>query len=493
MTRREFPLIVAEALGAGALAAQSANASEQLFYRPPSGRLGDIIPFFRGGRFQLFYLQRGGWSLVSTDDFLHYTEHGEVLPRGGKEDQDSGAGTGSVIEARGQFHLFYCGISGYLRDQGKPFQAVMHAVGDDLLHWRKIPEHTFFAPLDRFEMNDWRDPHVVWDPEAQEYLMLITGRLKTGPPRRRGCTALFASKDLVRWEAREPLYAPGLFCNHECNDIFQMGDWWYLIFSENCETTTTRYRMARSRKGPWITPVDDAFDCRAYYAAKSVSDGRRRYLCGWCPARTEAKDSGQWVWGGTMVVHQLRQLRDGTLGVQPPDTVTAAFAKRVPFEFRPALGRSTISGAGVEIQARGTFGAAAAGDMPDRAKLAARLDFDSFTRGCGFMLRTDSEFEAAYYLRLEPGRKRLVFDRWPRTGDPDPHAVPFMPIFERPVEMKTGEPVDLTLIVDRDICVVYVNGEVAMSVRIYDLPKGGWCVFALDGVARFQDVSLAVM
>ena len=39
-------------------------------------------------------------------------------------------------------------------------QAVMHAVRDDLQHWKKIPEHTFFAQEDRYEKNDWRDPFV---------------------------------------------------------------------------------------------------------------------------------------------------------------------------------------------------------------------------------------------------------------------------------------------------------------------------------------------
>ena len=36
-------------------------------------------------------------------------------------------------------------------EKGKPMQGVMHAVSNDLQQWKKIPEHTFFAPVDRYE------------------------------------------------------------------------------------------------------------------------------------------------------------------------------------------------------------------------------------------------------------------------------------------------------------------------------------------------------
>ena len=147
----------------------------------------------------------------------------------------------------------------------------MHAVSDDLLHWTKQPGEMFFSPGDNFESHDWRDPFVFWNPEAKEYWMLTAARLKTGPSRRRGCTALSTSRDLVHWTVRDPFWAPGLYFTHECPDLFKMGDWWYLVFSEFSERMHTRYRMARSLKGPWLTPANDTFDGRAYYAAKTAS------------------------------------------------------------------------------------------------------------------------------------------------------------------------------------------------------------------------------
>jgi beta-fructofuranosidase len=66
-----------------------------------------------------------------------------------------------------------------------------------------------------------------------------------------------------------------------------MGDWWYLMFSTFTDRFVTQYRMSRSIEGPWRAPAVDTFDGRAFYAAKSATDGRRRYLFGWNPTRTK--------------------------------------------------------------------------------------------------------------------------------------------------------------------------------------------------------------
>jgi sucrose-6-phosphate hydrolase SacC (GH32 family) len=48
----------------------------------------------------------------------------------------------------------------------------MHAVSDNLINWKKVPEDTFFAPESQYEMNDWRDPFVFFNDEKREYWML---------------------------------------------------------------------------------------------------------------------------------------------------------------------------------------------------------------------------------------------------------------------------------------------------------------------------------
>lgn len=501
------PLIEAESLYQQASTPPQTEQSNRkdFFYRPAGAWAADFVPFYAKGKYQLFYLhdwrdhakfgEGTPWYLISTNDFVNYTEHGEVLARGTKEQQDLYVFTGSVIEANGQYHIFYTGHNPHFRKQNKPEQGVMHAVSDDLLSWRKIPEHTFFAPGDKYEPHDWRDPFVFYDDESREYKMLLAARYKTGIPRRRGLTAMCASKDLINWEVREPFYSPDLYFTHECPDLFKMGDWWYLVFSEFTDLIQTRYRMSRSLKGPWLTPKRDTFDARAFYAAKTASDGRRRFIFGWDPTREENKDYRNWNWGGNLVVHEIHQEKDGELYVTVPDGVDKAFNKQSPITFDVKAGDVKITGNDVRIVAPGSFGASAAGLMPERCKIETTIQFEPNTRGCGLMLRASDDLDSVYYVRLEPQSNRLVFDAWPRgTYHPITGASGhFMLDLERQLGLSPNQPVDLKVFVDGTVCVVYAAGKIAMSTRMYNLPKGRWGVFANEGAATFRDLRLTTI
>ena len=477
--------------------ADTEDRSREFFYRPTCGWAGDFIPFYKDGTFHLFYLHawrdkhKHGegipWYQVSTRDFVHFTEHGEMLPCGTPQEQDLYVATGSVIEGGGQFHIFYTGDNPYMRRQGKPEQGVMHAVSDDLLHWRKIPEDTFYAPQATFEPHDWRDAFVFRNDEAREYWMLLAARLKTGPSRRRGCTALCASKDLKKWEVRGPFWAPGLYYTHECPDLFHLGDWWYLVYSTFSERMVTHYRMSHSLKGPWLAPENDTLDNRAYYAAKTATDGKRRFAFGWNPTRVDSSDNQPWQWGGNLVVHEVVQEANGELTVRMPGAIDKAFSKEIPLQFKPGLGKTEINRNSVKITGPDSFSCAVGGALPEPCKIEMSVEFRERTRGCGIMLRASEDFEEAYYIRLEPGRNRLVLDSWPRSGD-----VPFLVELERPISLSAEKPVELKVLLDGSICEVYADAKVAMSCRLYNRYTGTWGVFVNEGIAHFKDVRLTV-
>ncbi len=469
--------------------AEQAAASGEFFYRPKDGYVGDVIPFYWGGRYRIFYLHRiegtrtTAWFQASTTDFVHFVNHGEMLPPGSESDQDLSVATGSIIERRGQFHCFYTGYSSVFKAQGKPEQGILHATSDDLLTWKKLPGSVFYAPQNRYERNDWRDPFVFWNEEANEYWMLIAARLSTGSARRKGCTALYVSRDLSRWEMRDPFWTPGLYMTHECPDLFKMGDWWYLIFSEFSERMQTRYRMSRSIHGSWLLPANDSFDTRALYAAKTGSDGQRRFLLGWNPTRARQKDEGAWEWGGNLVVHQLAQESDGTLSVHAPTGVTDAFSSSNVVKIEQAIGPIDIHSGETRMNAEQTFGLARCGAMPTPSKLTATLEFTEGTHACGLALRLGTDLDQCYYVRLEPDRQRVVFDMWPRPGD-----VPFLTGLERSVVLSPHKPVKLTVLVDDTIGEIYVNDQVAMSTRMYNLKGGSWGIFVEEGAAQFRDL-----
>jgi beta-fructofuranosidase len=469
------------------------------FYKPVDAWAADFIPLYDNGEFQLFYLldwrdkenhgEGTPWYRVSTKDFVNFTEHGQMIPRGTEKEQDLYVFTGSAIKANGQYHIFYTGHNPHLKQQGKPEQGVMHAVSHDMVQWEKIPEHTFFAPADKYEPHDWRDAFVFWNEDAKEYNMLLAARFKTGIPRRRGLTALCASKDLEKWEVREPFYAPSLYFTHECPDLFKMGDWWYLLFSEFTDLVRTRYRMSRSLTGPWIIPEGDDFDGHAFYAAKTASDGNKRFIFGWNPTRTDGKDNGSWNWGGNLVVHEIRQEKNGELAVGVPQTVSNAFSNKLNYSFENGIGNFEVKNGGLTLQAAGTFVAALAGKIPNTSKINATIQFEENTKECGLMLRCSDDMEKAYYIRLEPKENRLVFDMWPR----DRSKVFNMIELSRNIKLTAGTPVKMEVLIEGNKGVAYVNNIIAMSFRGYDLTEGNWGVFASEGNSSFKDVSISTL
>lgn len=472
------------------------SPQRDFFYKPADAWAADFIPLYDNGTFQLFYLldwrdrahhgEGTPWYRISTTDFVNFTEHGEMLARGTEREQDLYVFTGSAIKANGQYHIFYTGHNPHLRQQGKPEQGVMHAVSDDMMKWEKIPEQTFFAPPGKYEPHDWRDPFVFWNEDAKEYNMLLAARFKTGIPRRRGLTALCASKDLVKWEVKEPFYAPALYFTHECPDLFKMGDWWYLVFSEFTDLVRTRYVMSRSLSGPWIIPKRDDFDGHAFYAAKTASDGNKRFIFGWNPTRDGEKDNGGWQWGGNLVVHEIQQKKNGELSVRVPQTVSNAFNKKTEHSFQNSIGNVKVENGTVHINAAGTFAASLAGKMPNTCKINASIQFEENTKECGLMLRCSDDLEKAYYIILQPKENKLVFDVWPRYRS----EVFNMIELTRDIELTTGKPVSMELFMEGNKGVVYVNNIVAMNFRAYDLKEGNWGVFTMQGNATFKDLSI---
>ncbi|MFQ7748839.1 MAG: hypothetical protein ACLRJV_16915 [Eubacteriales bacterium] len=115
-----------------------------------------------------------------------------------------------------------------------------------------------------------------------------------------------------------------------------------------CDRFQTMYRMSRSLSGPWIRPEQDTFDSRAYYAAKTGTDGKHRYIYGWNPTKELPKknfnpanrisqDCCSWDWGGNLVVHRVLQNPDGTLRVVPEEHVDAALKTEHRIEAEPVL------------------------------------------------------------------------------------------------------------------------------------------------------------
>ena len=475
-----------------------------LLFRPQVGWVGDVIPYFHEGQFCLFFLHdrrnpSAGtpWSVVRTRDFVHFEDGGVAIESGGQDAADFNAYTGSVVSHDGRIHLFYTAQNPGRCDPatGQPYQLVAHAVSDDGMRtWRKLPSETFGAPAG-YEPGDWRDPFVFRATEGGPWQMLLTARAADGPERRRGLIALCQSADLHTWTTVEPFWAPHLYMGHECPDLFAEGDHWYLLYSEFSEQFATRYRIAPTPDGPWSVPHHDTIDGRGFYAAKTVRGLGRRYAVGWIPSKVGERDDGAWEWAGDMAVHEVETGDDGQLRFRLPQTIADAFACSVDQSWRPVQGAWSTQSGGVTVAVPDDYAAAHTGQLPKECLVSVNIELAPGTVAAGLILRTGTDTESGYRIRLEPRRGRMTFDRWPRThtgpmqwqisGDV-PHAIEL----ERPADLLPGRH-HLDVLVDGTCCIAYLDGAVAMSARMYDhRDVGGLGLFVQEGEATFTNLNV---
>jgi len=465
-----------------------------VFYKPADGFVGDVIPFYWDGVYHAFYLKaplppmRDGanhtpYAHLASRDLAHWEELPLAIEPGPPDAPDSvSCFTGALIERDGTFYLFYTGFPG----EGKP-QTVCLATSADLINWKKDPRNPIIKADSRwYEAVDWRDPFPFWNEETGEYWMLLAAREKDGPDNRRGCIALMTSADLRSWEVKPPFWSPRLYYTHECPDLFPWDDYWVLVYSTFSERNVTHYRLSKSLAGPWLAPENDTFDGRAFYAAKTAGDGRRRYVFGWNPTREEECDEGDWQWAGHMVAHEIRELNADGFTVAPPAAQSKLFAQDCALHFKSEIGDWRVASAVYTAEAGDGFAACTLGAMPEPAMIEAQITAQVGTRGCGLLLRCDADLERYYQIRWEPGRGRVLVDRWPRPGDE-----PFM--LERAIPGANADQLRLQVFVEGTVLVLYINDALALNCRMYNHAGGQLGLFVSEGAAAFDHVTLRTL
>ncbi len=448
---------------------------QKLYYQPEGYWFGDCMPFYHNGKFYLFH-QRDtrkpgpfgepfGWALACTTDFVTFEDYGEVLHRGSDEDQDQFIFAGSIFEADGVFYAMYTGYNRDYPKVGKASQVLMLATSADLINWKKSDEK-LVIPQEGYDQNDWRDPYVFWNDNSKEYIMILGARKLDGKKIRTGCTVYFTSTDLKKWDFKGDFWAPNLYSMHEMPDIFKMGDYWYLLTTEYSDKSKTVYRMSKSLSGPWTAPIDDAFDGRAYYAARSFSDGNKRYLFGWVPTKENEEDLGKEQWGGTLVVHEVYQRRDGSLGVKIPDGVYNVFGKKEMLIEQQTKLSSTDSCVETLMTK----------DIGDLFKFETNIKFSEGTRSFGIRLFEDEATGDAYEYIFNVGENRISFDRTPNL----PWYRYANKGLERPIRFEANKDYNIQLIVDDTIATVYIDG-VALNARMYSKSGTALSMYVVDG------------
>ena len=426
--------------------------------------------------------------MYSTDDLVGWEDHGMVLNYGQMSDPDPALGTGSVMQdADGLYHLFYTGHND-TGNGGKGKECVMQATSTDRKNWVKDEEVLFFAP-EGYSKDDFRDPEVFWVERDQCYWLLMAANENTLG----GVVVKYTSTDLKNWEFIGPIFAPMSQFMLECPDLFQIGDKWYLTYSWDC---VTYYAVSDSMDGPFVPPKDNILDGKGtmegngfiYYAAKTAELNGHIYLCGWLGRAGLSSDSGMYQWAGSVLVHELVQHADGTLGLKAPTTLDDYFTMDKLVPAAAIKGDVQIQDNNISLSAEeGDYALADMGTRPATMTLECDVTL-SETGRVGFAFGGSQKDPTWTALCLDMSRGNIHYEGYEieELDRYDPAA------YTRFNFLKSDTH-HLKLVCENEIVILYIDDVKALSSRITHSVDGAHIgVFALSGSADFENISMKI-
>lgn len=475
----------------------SAEAAKcDIYYKPAIGYVGDPMPFYdpQSEDFKILYLQdmRDGNSVIYhpihqliTSDAASYQGLGETIACGAASEDDPAIGTGSTVydEATKTYYTFYTG-----HKAASPREVILCATSTDCKTWTKDRSFRLQAP-DNYNVDEFRDPYVFYDEDAQIYRMLISA-IRDG----RTIIAQFTSTDLRQWTETAPFFYTKWNRFYECPDVFKMGDYWYLVYSDKDVTRNVQYFYAPTLQGLMSMGDDPAFpqpfegklEGLSFYAGKTASDGVNRYIWGWCATREGNTNERNTDWAGALVAHKLVQNEDGTLGFTYPDAVYVAYNqpitltemnKSTEVEGNPTVGYQLKAGESVRF---------ARLQYMNKIEMKVTTTPESSVFGLSFVDCSDRDYK--YNVYIEDRWQNLKFDKVTTLeGGGEDRATINSKEFYRP----SDGVYQVTVFTDHSVCVVYINGQYAFTNRIYDMQRNPWAIFCADGEVTISDIKLS--
>ena len=492
------------------------------YYMPAIGRVGDPMPFYdqKTGDFKVLYLQEFENNMdkrfhpiwgVTTKDGANYESLGEVLPFADNDyQQDAALGTGCAYEKDGTYYIYYTGHNGNCKNR----EVVMRATSTDFKTWTKDELWALNGPDYGYSSNDFRDPQVFVADDGLFHMVISTYPAGGGDP----CFAEFKSSDMKSWEhvGKFKMIWDRML---ECPDIFKMGDYWYLVYSESFKADWSRkvkYMMATTFEGlkdcfnngpKW--PADGhegVLDTRAFYAGKTASNGTDRLIWGWCPFRygadihekninVGAGDGNEPAWSGALVCHKIIQHADGTLTLGAVPAMAAKYNQQAAVNVMASNGynNGTLSGDDAYV-------------LYNRLGTCNHLSFTVTTSnnwdkfGVSFVRGTDPEYYYTMVVNPENENTRKVnFEqegyRIKINDDGEEEKVYGKGFIAAADGYNFARPADnvynIDIYTDNSVLVMYINDVCAYTQRIYGIQKNCWSINNYGGSVTVSDVRVS--
>ena len=488
------------------------------YYKPSAGSVGDPLPFYDPveKEYKILYLHNFEQNMeetfhplwgVRTTDCATYTPMGEVLPTGRAGEQDAALGTGCIVydEQEKLYYIYYTGER-YKPAADEDRQVVMRATSPDFKTWTKDPLFRLRGGDYGYSTLNFRDP-FIWKMEDGWHMIVATKPMAAGSRTedKDGCFAEFTSPDLKTWSHAGKFTKMIWDRFLECPNVFKMGDWWYLTYSDMSSFERrvhylkghTIDELKAATNPTWPDSKEGALDGRAFYAGNTASDGTDRYMWGWCPERrgrdnTDISPDAEPKWGGTLVVHRLMQREDGTLYTAEVPAIRTKYNLTATLKAVKTWGKEegnlteTEGGYTMKAYSSVMFNTlnyhnhismtVTTSDKADRFGI-------SFVRGD--RKDGDKTYEKYYSIMVCPdGNNNFIrFEeeqgKWElKGGGSYPFPIP------------ADRTYNINIYTDNSVLTMYINDVLCYTQRIYNLPRNCWSVNCYEGGMTVKDIQV---
>ena len=475
--------------------------SPTTYYKPAVGYVGDPMPIYDpvAKNFKVMYLQehrpnQAGtyhpfWC-VETNDAASYVSLGELVPTGSRSEQDAALGTGSVIynDADQTYYVFYTGHADIPEVTGFT-EMVMMATSKDFKTWTK-DRSLLINGGDAYSNVDFRDPSIFKGDDGKFHMVVSTK--KNG----KGTLAEFVSADLHKWTLA------GDFMNmmwdrfYECPDVFKMGDWWYLVYSEmhdalrkvqyfKGKTLDELKACTANDAGIWPDDHEGFLDSRGFYAGKTASDGTNRYIWGWCGTRAGNDNTNGHEWAGNLVAHRIIQHPDGTLTLGEIPALAQKYAQSAELKAVSVEGEASVSGSTIDFSG---VGAATFARLGKHNRISFTVKASNEWDRFGISFGRGSDSSKYYSLIVNPewdnGRKINFEEEGEQgrgfLGNNDGY------VFARPQD----NVYNITIVTDNSVVTMYINDVANYTNRIYGISQNCWSINSYGGHIKVENLKI---
>ncbi|WP_345240825.1 sucrose-6-phosphate hydrolase [Pontibacillus salipaludis] len=263
------------------------------------------------------------WYHVSTEDFVHYEDHGIAMTPGDVYDAH-GCFSGSALKKDEAVHLYYTG--NVMKPDGLPYQSQVHAIMHEDFTVEKI-DLVVDGPPDGFTHN-FRDP-VVWKKE-DTYYMLVGGETADHV----GAIALYESSDAHQFSYKGIIKTSfkELGSMWECPNYFEEGGQGIFLFSPQGIEYKDKYTFNNIFSvvyaiGSPIDPDKVSFDATQYreldkgfdfYAPQTYQDDQgRRIMIGWLGNSKSTYPTDENMWAHMLTIPREVVVNDEILYQKP--------------------------------------------------------------------------------------------------------------------------------------------------------------------------------